>query len=131
MTEPIYPMVIVGAATLGGAWFISAMVATAVEQDNETEWLYIPLAGPWVTLAARDYAGNDCASQYSYFTCTSARAEDTYAAVGLVLDGVIQAGALAVFIAGLAVERERLVPAYSVAPLSVPGGGGLQLIGSF
>ncbi len=123
-------MIIAGAAAFGGAWFVSAMVATAVEQDNETEWLYIPLAGPWVTLAARDYAGNGCRDTV-LFECSKARSEDTYATVGLVLDGLIQAGGLAVFIAGLAVRRERSVPVFTVAPLPVQSGAGLQALGSF
>jgi hypothetical protein len=126
-------MIIAGASALGGAWFISAMVATAVEQDNETEWLYIPVVGPFITLGARDYGADSCNDSTGFLDNCEQKleAENTYAGVGLVLDGVIQAGGLAVLIAGLVVRRERAVPVYSIAPLPVRGGSGIQVIGSF
>jgi hypothetical protein len=85
-----------------------------------------------MTLGAREYGSDSCDQEFDTSFCRdTASSDDTSAAVGLVFDGLIQAGGLAVFIAGLVVKRERVVPVYTLAPLPVKSGAGLQVVGSF
>jgi hypothetical protein len=143
---PFVPLVIAGSVTLGGAWSVSSIVAATRGEPNATEWLYVPLAGPWITLGARNEIvctqnGQQRPSQTSISdqltfedggSCAEvAAAENRQAIAGLIVDGVIQAGGLAMLIAGLIVQRERVVPIHAVAPLLVDGGAGLQVLGSF
>jgi hypothetical protein len=72
-------------------YLISVFVASIADAANADEFtpLFIPVAGPFVTLGTADHEGSG-----TFF---------------LVLDGVAQAGGLAMFIAGLAFPRKVLV----------------------
>jgi hypothetical protein len=83
--------VIGGVATFGAMYLLSVFVASIADAANQDEFtpLFIPVAGPFVTLGTADHEGGG-----TFF---------------LVLDGVAQAGGLAMFIAGLAFPRKVLV----------------------
>lgn len=85
-------LVIGGAVTFGTLYLVSALTAAAVSDLSGGEDfvpLYIPVAGPFVTIGTSDAPAGG--------------------AVLLAVDGVAQAGGLAMLILGLAVPRDELV----------------------
>jgi hypothetical protein len=127
-------LVIGGAATMGGAWLITCVVAgvgqsiEAVDDEleegtgyddgvSESDWavLYIPVAGPFVAIATLDASGGGLAP--------------------LIVDGVVQSAGLAMLIAGLAAQDHRLVRVgdadIHVAPVAGAGEASLGLVGTF
>jgi len=93
-------LVIAGACVFGGVYLVTViMVSTtasdAVDRGEGPEWLYVPLAGPFIAIAAID-------------------GMNTGVGALLALDGVAQVGGLAMFIAGLAAKKKVLVRDYSM-----------------
>lgn len=86
-------LAITGLALLGGFWLVSCLVAGTVQDNSSSgsEWtpLYIPVAGPFIAIGT-----------------LRSRNGGTFA---LVLDGIAQAGGLAMGIAGLASSQTQLV----------------------
>jgi hypothetical protein len=111
---------ITGPAALGAAWLITIGVTVAVSDKKDvsqsTSYAAIPVFGPWVMMASN---------------------LNTSAYTGpLVFSGVIQAAALGVTIAGIAVRREVKVDATTGARSGlnvslVPSFGGAAVIGTF
>lgn len=85
-------LVIGGAVTFGSTYLLSALTASvAVDAGGADEFgpLFIPVAGPFVTIGTAESEGTG-----------------TFL---LVLDGIGQAGGVAMFIAGLATEEQFLL----------------------
>ena len=111
-------LVIAGACVFGGVYLVNViMVATmapeAVERGEGPEWLYVPLVGPFIAIAA---------------------IEDMNAGIGalLAIDGLAQVGGLAMFIAGLAAKKKVLVRDYTMGGIELTptigvGSAGAQL----
>lgn len=108
-----------GAGTFGGLWLASilaASVATSANEDDD-KWmpLYIPVGGPFATIAT---VGSSSAGT-----------------LALMLDGLGQAGGLTMLIVGAALPEKRLVreniagTSLSIAPTFT--GNGLGVVGSF
>ncbi len=133
--EPRRGLVIGGVAVLGAA-YISGLLATGVVLDfpNKTAFLAIPVAGPWITLAARDKKcdgndGLDCAG-------------DELARRMLVIDGLVQAIGTGLIVTGFTWTKSmwlredlanvELIPSVNVASLpGVPTPQGMSLVGRF
>jgi hypothetical protein len=136
--RPILALAIAGAATFGALWLVSVAAGAALEQEARKEedrrdasqyyyysssgivgpddvlWpLALPVAGPFVTIG-------------------TASAQGAGVAV-LLLDGILQTGGVACFIAGLAVKRTVLVlqpvgaAEVHVTPTLGPGGAGFGI----
>jgi hypothetical protein len=127
-------MVIGGAVIAGGLHLISMISAIALDQeadevitddqggsrtdpefDNRYTPLFIPIAGPFVTIKTASSTGTGMAI--------------------LVMNGVAQVTGLSLVIAGLAAPKKVLVKdepvTMGVAPLFVDGGGGMAIEGKF
>jgi hypothetical protein len=110
-------LVIAGAATFGAAYILTALGAAIAIDNSEDgepyEPLFIPVAGPFVTIRTADASAT--------------------ATFGLVVDGVVQVGGLAMLIAGLAAQEQVLVRVGDAELTPVVGDrmGGLGLGGSF
>jgi hypothetical protein len=127
--------VIAGAIIAGIPYFFSVTTASAASGANETGWLYVPVAGPWMTLGQRNYAtcntpdnGNQSTSQS--LACVG----DIFAVMGLITDGIMQATGAALLLAGVAASRPTLVrddDAVRVTPMRVGSGYGAGLAGTF
>lgn len=108
-------LVVGGAVVFGVTWFLNALVASIGIQAAP---LYIPIVGPFIAMG----------------TFRSLQAVDAFF---LALDGLTQAGGVAMFIVGLAVPRQQLVRnRYATAPWILPmpmafgnGGGGIGFVG--
>lgn len=119
-------LVIAGAVTFGVSWLASAGWALRLAQDREEgrgpRWddddepppeapLYVPLVGPWIALGTLD--------------------PDRGQTAVLVLDGVVQAGGLAMLVAGVAAKRTVLVRSAKGHVAVAPSAGGVSFDGSF
>jgi hypothetical protein len=116
-------LLIGGAVTFGCFYFISLLVAAAstdaAKADNrssEVDALYIPAIGPFVQMA---------------------RTSSATANVFLALDGIAQAGGVAMFVAGISMPKTVLVrdastaPTFHLAPLLGRGSTGVAVLGTF
>ena len=108
-------MVIAGAAMFGASYALS--ISLYAESYSFSAWMIVPVIGPFVE------AGGDSFTSGDRFI--------------LVLDGLVQAAGLTLFIAGL-VAKKRYVevwtgnePGWMLAPRVGPGGGGLDLRATF
>lgn len=85
-------MVIGGSVTAGSLWVLSSFAAAlGLDFGNRSDMapLFIPVAGPFVTIGTMDAQGT--------------------AALALVFDGLGQAAAVGLFIAALVAKKEVLV----------------------
>jgi hypothetical protein len=125
-------LVIGGAVTFGVTWLLSilaASVAVSIEEEDDNDGdgdsdnisvedaaaLYIPVAGPFVSIVTYDSNAGGTAV--------------------LVIDGLAQAGGLAMLIAGLAAQETVLVRKGDVeirpAPIVTADRAGAGVIGTF
>jgi hypothetical protein len=109
-------LVIGGAVTFGSLYVVNAIIASiAIDADsNNDEWavLYIPIGGPFAAIATLD-------------------AQESGAAI-LIIDGLGQAGGLAMLIAGAAAKQKKLVYTGEGLTLNAsPTPGGMALSGTF
>lgn len=137
--RPNRGMLIAGIAILGGSYFLTAVPAALWNAaDNGvsslsgtathgTYWpLYVPVFGPWIELR---YLNTN-----PYYDGWS-----VLASIPCVLSGLAQATGLALTIAGALTgsrvpvrDNQVLSSSFSVAPITLPGGGGgLAASGSF
>jgi hypothetical protein len=98
------------------------MVAVASDYENETGFLLIPALGPWLMLATGGASDESCSSS------------DDLCSI-LVFDGLVQTAGAAMFVAGLAIPRKRLVRSdVSIGFVPTPlgrDGYGLAAVGTF
>lgn len=111
-----------GAGVLGAA-YVPSFISAASSGRNGDQYLYVPVAGPWIDLASRGGCGPvGCGREAIYKTM-------------LVVSGIAQAyGAAAIVTAFLAPET-RSVPVTTgarVVPTTMGKSGyGLSLVGAF
>ncbi|MCC7537698.1 MAG: hypothetical protein IT379_15860, partial [Deltaproteobacteria bacterium] len=121
---------ITGLGVFGAAYIVPPIVALGIEGSSRA--LEIPLAG-WIVFLANQ----DC-PETEYVPGAPGESVDagsdqecTLAAVGVVWSGVLQLAGLGLFLGGVLARRTvRVVampPAFAVAPMAVPGGGGIVL----
>lgn len=121
-----------------GAAYISGLLVTGVFQNfpNKTGYLAVPLAGPWITMVARDSSCDE--DSIGDRECARDVAVDRL----LVLDGLVQAIGAALIVTGVTWTkslwvREDLasidvVPGLRVAKLpGMPEPHGLSVVGTF
>lgn len=119
--------VIAGAIVLGVPYMLGLAFAGAVNYGNQGGWLFVPGAGPWLTLGLRDHSCNS-----SNGDCVGEALVRTF----LVFDAIMQTTGATLLIWGLAdkktrVVRNDVVRVIGVAPTRVGSGYGLGLFGTF
>ncbi len=121
-SEPRGGLWITGLGVFGGAYLISALAGgtAASEGQEEAAPLLIPVVGPWVTVRTTD--------------------ADSGLRSALVIDGIAQLAGVALFISGMAAQRDVFVRADTVArheavKPSMPkvgiGPGNVAVVGDF
>lgn len=122
------PMIVSGLVTFGLAYGISAGIAAGTDSDANDR-LYVPLVGPWLSMADRP----DCPVESE--SCDG----ETTKKVFLAVDGIVQGAGLLTFFYGLLNPLEgrqvdvagAQVSKLRVNPVAVEAGGGLALSGWF
>jgi hypothetical protein len=131
--QPRSGLVIAGALVMGIPYFFSAVTALAANENNETGWLLLPVAGPWITMGRRSYGCNP--DQTNQTTAQGLQCvADVFAVMGLVFDGVMQAAGGALLLAGELATKPGLVrneDALRIVPMHVGSGAGAGVVGTF
>jgi hypothetical protein len=122
-----------GYIVTGIPYFFSVVAALSARADNESGWLFVPFAGPWVTMGRRSYGCNPDATNQSTsqsLTCVA----DVFVVMGLIFDGIVQTTGGALLLAGYVATKPGLVQndyALRVLPMRVGGGMGIGAFGDF
>jgi hypothetical protein len=122
-------MVIAGAITLGVPYAIGLSFASSADFENQSGWLAVPGAGPWLTLALREDRCDEAIDTFS--DCVT----DPVIRFYLVLDGLAQTTGAILLLVGLTSTKQRLVADQTskivVLPVRIGSGYGLGLAGQF
>ena len=89
-------------------------------------WLFLPVAGPWLTSSKRVSCANG-----SLVSCT---ANDSTASVFLAMDGIVQAAGVATVLLAVAIQEKVLRRDDTralVLPSAVGSGVGVSAVGRF
>jgi hypothetical protein len=129
LEESIRPApTIVGASLFGSAYILGLSIAAGTGFDNQSGWLALPVAGPFVTLALREQ--EECDSTDG-LACGWG---DAYAGVGLVMSGAMQIAGATLLIIGLQ-PRKQLVRVGKteiyLSPIAAPQLQGIRVGGAF
>ena len=122
-------LVIGGIIPLSIFYLISFSVASGNNFSGPAGWLAVPVIGPFGWLAAHK-SNPSCASDE---VCTDA--EDVVGRTFVTMDGIFQTAGAAMFIAGLAITRKKLVLIENqemyIVPYASSMGHGLSILGRF
>jgi len=128
--RPRRGLIIAGSIVTGIPWLFSVTAAVASDYENKSGFLVIPALGPWLMLATGGASDEPCSS-----TLDSCSRNRSGLRSILVLDGLVQTAGAAMFVAGLAIPRKRLVRTdVSVGLVPTPlghDGYGLGAVGTF
>jgi hypothetical protein len=126
------PLVIAGIAVGGAGYAFGVLGALDNDFEDNTGFLLIPVAGPWLTLAAGPDPSEPCPEQEGEVCPTG---DISFRVPALVLDGILQALGTTFLVTGLTTTRlylQRADVAVSVVPTSFAGRGyGLGAVGRF
>ncbi len=121
-------LVIGGIIPLSIFYLISFSVASGNDFKGPAGWLAVPVIGPFGWLAAHK-SNSHCVSD----VCTNA--DDVVERTFVTMDGIFQTAGAAMFIAGLAITRKKLVlienPDMYIVPYKSSTTQGLSILGSF
>lgn len=132
-TEQRIGLIVGGSIMLGLGYGIPLSIVAVAEFPNETDWLAVPVVGPWITMARMRFGSCDRTPGLIDDPCDDGLEEagDVLGAVALGFTGVIQAAGLTMLVVGVASPKTKVVPVYAFAPLVLDGGAGLSVAGSF
>ena len=134
--KPRRGLVIAGAIVGGIPYFFSVVAAASANSQNATGYLYLPVAGPWITLGRRS-SGCDLGAQNMTTDQSLQCTADIFAVMGLIADGILQGTGAALLLSGELATKEALVrdvrddEAVRVAPMHVGSGFGAGVYGRF
>src|SRR5690606_14233296 len=118
-----------GAALVAVPYLVGAFTALSLQGEGSSEWLALPLVGPWVALGARNSSCGEIGEPPpGGFDCFSDQASCSL----LVTSGVMQALGVGLITLGLVNTREYAVADYAkvqLTPVATPTGGALLLTG--
>lgn len=127
-SEPLRPnraLLISGAAVIAASYTPAVVVAATSGREGD-QFLYVPIAGPWIDLADRGGCGpNPCGEEAVYKTLLVATGIAHLVGTGLVISSFIVPD-----------DRERARTAASTKPVVTPtrmgrDGAGLAVVGRF
>ena len=126
-------LVTAGYLVTGIPYFFSVVTALAANEQNETGWLLLPVAGPWITMGRRTYGCNpDQANSTTgqNLACVA----DIFVVMGLIFDGVVQATGATLLLVGYVATKPDLVrndEGLRVTPMRIGSGTGAGVVGRF
>jgi len=120
-------LAIAGGVLFGVSYALPLSIAAIAEFEDDSWWLAVPFAGPFVMLKQLEYTcGNKEGAD-----CAAVELGAVFGTMGLIVTGLVQMAGAGMLIGGLASTKERQVPIYGVtpAPYLTRDGGGLALTG--
>jgi hypothetical protein len=129
--EPRHGLVTAGYLVAGIPYGLGLLVAISADFDNGTQWLALPIVGPWLTMGLRNYrCETGAASSEARAGCIA----DVFVVMGLIMDGGMQAGGVALLLSGYLSKKKTLVRddlALTLRPLVAPSAWGVSASGRF
>jgi hypothetical protein len=128
--HPRKGLVTAGWILTGISYGIGVTAASSASFKNESGWLAVPLAGPWLTLGRRDYHCDKNSHNYDSADCVG----DVFVVMGLIMDGVLQTGGGTLLLVGYLSTKQELVRddvVLRIRPMRVGSGHGVGVSGSF
>ena len=130
--EPRYGLVTAGYLVAGIPYGLGLVVAMSTNFDNGTEWLAVPFVGPWLTMGQRNYHcdENPDGTSEDAAGCLA----DVFVVMGLLMDGLMQAGGGALLLTGYLTTKKTLVRedlALSIRPIVGSSAWGFAASGRF
>ncbi|MGH7434880.1 MAG: hypothetical protein ACRENE_04330 [Polyangiaceae bacterium] len=122
-----------GYIVTGIPYFFSVVTVLAANDSNESGWLLVPFAGPWLTMGRRNY-GCDADSMHQTTGNTLSCVADIFVVMGLIFDGVVQATGGALLLSGYVATKPGLVrndATLHFSPLRIGSGTGVGVFGEF
>jgi hypothetical protein len=131
-SSPRTGLVVAGSVLFAVSYLVPLSIVAAAEFPNRTDWMAIPVVGPWMTIGRMRYG--DCSNRRTVDPeCDDSgeRAADTLGAVAAGFTGVLQAAGMAMLITGVSAQKTEVVPVYAISPMPVDNGMGLSVTGTF
>jgi hypothetical protein len=130
--RPRTGLVVTGWVLTGIAYGISLIAATSADFENQSGWLAVPFAGPWLTLGRRNYGcdGDNDDNAEDGAECVA----DVFVVMGLIMDGIMQTAGGTLLLIGYTSTKQELVrqdSAFRLGPTRVGSGYGLGASGGF
>ncbi len=104
--EPRWGVVTGGWLLTGIPYGLSAAATLSADFKNESVYLLIPFAGPWLTLGRRDYYDCDGTDAEDH---AGGCVADAFVVMGLIFDGIMQLGGGTMLLTGYTMQRKLLV----------------------
>jgi hypothetical protein len=126
-------LVTAGYIVTGIPYFFSVVAALSANNDNESGWLLVPFAGPWVTMGRRNYGCNPDATNQTTGQSLACVA-DVFVVMGLIFDGIVQATGGVLLLTGYVATKPGLVrndAKLRLLPMQIGSGTGLGASGVF
>lgn len=126
-------LALAGTVTLLLSYVAGIGLAVAEKSENGTSWLFVPVAGPWAAIGARDIT---CQVQPDGEECLQVAAKEISTTTFLALDGLVQVTGVALTLAGL-ISKQRQFVRMDIGQLrlqpAVEAGGrmGIRATGNF
>lgn len=131
--RPRRALLVTGLA-VGIPFYALGVLAGSIDgYDNAKAWLYLPVAGPWMTLALRDSGPCNGGTDSSGHCCTEPGCPGSLAKPLLVMDGLGQLSGAVLVTVAYAAAKPRWVPDNHlvIAPFAQPHARGLAISGSW
>jgi hypothetical protein len=131
--RPRKGLVTAGWIVTGIPYGLGLVAAVSADFDNASGWLAVPFMGPWLTLGRRHYSCGDSDQNgdgREGLHCVG----DIFAVMGLIMDGVIQAGGGTLLLIGYANPKTHVIrddAKLQIRPMRLGSGHGLGMAGSF
>jgi len=106
--RPDSGLLIGGGVLLGISYLGAILIASGDDFENGTGWLAVPVVGPWAAIGARTFS---CSAVTVETTrrCVDRAFDEVQTITFITVDGLVQATALGLLIAGVASRRTELV----------------------
>ncbi len=132
-STPRVGLIVGGSVLFAISYLVPLSIVAAADFPNETDWLAVPLVGPWMTMARMRFGS--CRERIGDPTDTcddrAEEAGDILGAVALGFTGVLQAGGLTMLVVGAAAQKTSVVPIYAVTPMVRKDALGCSVSGAF
>ena len=106
--RPASGLLIGGISLFAASYAVGLLVAAGEDFENGTAWLAVPLIGPWAAIGARDFSCGPVTAQTTN-KCVSNAFDEVETIVFIAVDGLVQAAAAGLLIAGAASSQKELV----------------------
>jgi hypothetical protein len=133
--RPRKGLLIAGYLVAGIPYGIGLFAAISADFDNQSGWLAVPFAGPWLYMGRREYTCDETDDPNTDDGKEGASClGEAFLVMGLIADGVMQAAGGTLLLVGYLSPKKHVVRdgvSWNVRPMRIGTGQGLGLTGTF